>query len=245
MHCAMILNKHRKNMSATDKLCIRSACSIVFIISFICTFFIISVQANPIDIRETENFPIFTSEPLPKTIETLINGVSHKEVNGIKPPAFSDLAYLTLSYVNFEGEHCVGNMIVAAELGDEVVEIFMELYENSFPIYQMELIDVFDADDDKSMAANNSSAFNFRLIKGTKKISKHGLGIAIDINPVQNPYITGGRYSPPASKEYKDRNNTRQGMIIKGDVCYNAFISRGWTWGGHWNNKDYQHFEKN
>ena len=226
------------------KLCIRAAYLVALIIFLFYTFFIISVQANPIDLKETEDFPIFTSEPLPKAIEELINGVSHKEVNGIKPPAYSDLAYLTLSYVNFEGEHCVGNMIVAAELGDEVVEIFMELYENSFPIYQMELIDVFDADDDKSMAANNSSAFNFRLVKGTKKISKHGLGTAIDINPIQNPYITNGHYSPPASEEYKNRSDIRQGMIIEGDVCYNAFVNRGWTWGGHWNNKDYQHFEK-
>jgi hypothetical protein len=217
----------------------------MLIISFIFAFFIISVQASPINSKETEDLPIFTSEPLPQAVETLIYGVSYKEVNGIEPPAYSDLAYLTLSYVNFEGEHCVGNMIVAAELGDEVVEIFMELFENSFPIYQMELIDVFNADDDTSMAANNSSAFNFRLVKGTKRVSKHGLGTAIDINPVQNPYITGGRYSPPASEEYKDRSNIRQGMIIEGDVCYTAFTSRGWTWGGYWNNKDYQHFEKN
>ena len=241
----MILNIHRKNVSATDKLCMRAAYLIVFINFLICTFFIISVQASPIDMKETEDFPIFSSEPLPQAVETLIYGVSYKEVNGIKPPAYSDLAYLTLSYINFDGERCVGNMIVAAELGDEVVEIFMELFDNGFPIYQMELIDVFDADDDKSMADNNSSAFNFRLVKGKKKISKHGLGTAIDINPVQNPYITNGRYSPPASEEYKDRSNIRQGMIVKGDVCYNAFTSRGWTWGGYWNNKDYQHFEKN
>jgi hypothetical protein len=95
------------------------------------------------------------------------------------------------------------------------------------------------------MAENNTSAFNFRRITNSTTISKHGYGVAIDINPIQNPYIRGETILPPAGEEYLDRSNIRMGMITKGDICYQAFISRGWKWGGDWSTpKDYQHFEK-
>jgi hypothetical protein len=135
-------------------------------------------------------------------------------------------------------------MIVAAEIGEEVLDIFREIYESRFPVYSIRLIDYFDANDVLSMAANNSSAFNFRYIADTNKLSRHAFGMAIDINPVQNPYVRGKAVLPASGSDYLDRTNIRPGMIIHGDVVYNAFVSRGWEWGGNWQLlKDYHHFE--
>nr|WP_243182907.1 M15 family metallopeptidase [Anaerosolibacter carboniphilus] len=96
------------------------------------------------------------------------------------------------------------------------------------------------------MENNNTSAFNFRDVADSKGVlSKHSYGVAIDINPIQNPYMKGEKVSPAAGKSYLDRGEIRKGMIIKGDVCYKAFKDRGWTWGGEWKTmKDYQHFQK-
>ena len=95
------------------------------------------------------------------------------------------------------------------------------------------------------MAANNSHAFNFRYIAGTNRISRHGFGMAIDINPIQNPYIRGSTIWPASGAEYLDRSYVRPGMIIQGDVVYTTFTSRGWIWGGHWTvPRDYHHFER-
>jgi len=186
--------------------------------------------------------PLFTSEPLPNHIIEFITGRSFSE-NTTFP--FSYLTYLTITHVGFDGEDKTGHMIVAAEIGDEVLDIFREIYESGFPIYRMQLIDYFDASDNLSMAANNSHAFNFRNIAGTNILSRHAFGRAIDINPIQNPYISGSYVSPAAGREYLDRTNVRPGMIIKGDAVYRAFTSRGWTWGGDWTSiRDFHHFER-
>jgi hypothetical protein len=126
------------------------------------------------------------------------------------------------------------------------VEIFKELFEARFPIEKIRLIDEYEANDNKSMADNNTSSFCFREIDGKPgKLSKHSYGVAIDINPVQNPYVYMDKVSPEAGREYLDRSKVTKGMIVKDDVCYKAFINRGWTWGGDWKNeKDYQHFQK-
>jgi len=195
-----------------------------------------------IDGDSTPPPPIFTGEPLPAHIIELITGVSFPENT---PFPLSDLTYLTITHVNFEGEDQVGHMIVAAAIGDEVLDIFREIYESGFPIYSVRLIDYFDADDYLSIAANNSSAFNFRYIANTTTISRHGFGMAIDINPVQNPYVRGNTVLPAAGSAYLDRTDVRPGMIVRGDAVYQAFISRGWTWGGNWTSlRDYHHFER-
>ena len=186
--------------------------------------------------------PIFTAEPLPDHIIDLITGVTFHENT---PFGFDALTYLTITHADFNDESRIGHMIVAAEIGEEVLDIFRELYEIRFSIYQMRLIDYFDADDNLSLEANNSSAFNFRYIAGTTTISRHGFGMAIDINPIQNPYIRGTTILPPAGAAYLDRDNVRPGMIVKGCPVYTAFISRGWIWGGNWTSpRDYHHFEK-
>lgn len=186
--------------------------------------------------------PIFKREPLPEHIIKFISGVTFREYT---PFTHCFLTYLTVTHVDFNGESRIGHMIVADEIGDEVLEIFKEIYESGFPIYSIRLIDYFYADDYLSLAANNSSAFNFRYIAGTNIISRHGFGMAIDINPIQNPYIRGDTILPAAGAEYLERSNIRPGMIIPGDAVYTAFISRGWTWGGNWTLPiDYHHFER-
>ena len=186
--------------------------------------------------------PTFTSEPLPDHIIQQITGITFHETT---PFGYDYLAYLTVTHVNFDGESTHGHLIVAADIAHEVLDIFREIYEGGFPIHSIKLIDYFDASDYYSMAANNSHAFNFRYIAGTSVISRHGFGIAIDINPIQNPYIRGDTIWPAAGAAYLDRSYVRPGMIVPGDVVYNAFISRGWIWGGHWTSpRDYHHFEK-
>jgi hypothetical protein len=106
------------------------------------------------------------------------------------------------------------------------------------------LVEVYRADDDRSMAANNTSAFNCRRVSGSSSWSEHAFGRAIDINPVRNPYVTrGGRVSPPAGRAYVNRAGRAAGMIYAGDVVVRAFAAAGWRWGGHWSSsRDYQHF---
>jgi len=186
--------------------------------------------------------PVFTSEPLPQHIIDQITGVTFHDNT---PFEHDFLTYLTVTHANFEDESVIGHLIVAAELGEEVLDIFREIYEYRFPIYSIRLIDYYDACDQQSMAANNSHAFNFRYIAGTTRISNHGWGRAIDINPIQNPYIRGYTIWPYAGAVYLDRSYVRPGMIVPGDVVYTAFTSRGWIWGGHWTLPvDFHHFER-
>lgn len=151
---------------------------------------------------------------------------------------------VTVGYWNFDGVERQGQLIVAKELSGEVIDIFKELYEAEFPIGGIRLIEEFDAEDLRSMEANNTYAFCTRSIAGTRRYSLHSYGVAIDINPVKNPYLVGGKVYPASGYDYLDRQNIRPGMIIPGNACYNAFTSRGWSWGGHWASPDYQHFEK-
>ena len=186
--------------------------------------------------------PIFTSEPLPEHIIEFITGITFRDY---APFTTDFLAYLTVTHVDFDGNDRIGHLIVAAEIADEVLDIFQEIYASHFPIHSIQLIDHFGADDYYSMAANNSSAFNFRYIANTTTISRHGFGMAIDINPIQNPYIRGDNVLPTAGNAYLDRSDIRPGMITHGDAVYTAFISRGWTWGGNWTlPRDYHHFER-
>jgi D-alanyl-D-alanine carboxypeptidase len=186
---------------------------------------------------------LFSQQALPSKIIQKIKNKSWKTPAPIK---LEDLAYLKITYFGFDGKPHLGCMIVHKKVAKEVLEIFQGLYRAKFPIEKIALIDDYGADDNRSMSANNSSALCVRPLTGEKHgFSRHSYGLAIDINPLQNPYVKGKTVSPAAGKNYLDRTKPRQGMIIKGDVCYNAFIARGWQWGGEWKSlKDYQHFEK-
>jgi hypothetical protein len=156
---------------------------------------------------------------------------------------FSELSYLKLTYYGFDGESHNGEMVVNKKVAQDVVDIFKELYEKKFPIEKIQLVDDFNASDEESMKNNNTSAFNYRLISGSSKLSNHSFGFAIDINPVQNPHVVNGKIPSITPEKCANRANSELGMIHKYDACYNAFISRGWSWGGFWKNPDYQHFE--
>jgi hypothetical protein len=159
-----------------------------------------------------------------------------------------DLRYLHVLHKDIVGRELEGEMIVNVHIAEDVLEIMKELYENDYPIEKIRLVDEYGADDELSMEDNNSSSFNFRFVPRTKKISKHGRGLAIDINPLYNPYITksdtGLRVEPVNAGDYADRDKDFDYKIEKGDLCYDLFISHGFEWGGEWkNSKDYQHFE--
>ena len=171
-------------------------------------------------------------------------GKSYKE--GCPVPR-EDLRYVRTLHVNEDGQTLTGEMVVNAAIADEVCEIFRELYDAGYPIERMRLVDDYDADDVASMEDNNSSSFNYRPIAGTDRISRHGYGMAIDINTFYNPYykFADDSVSPEESRPYLDREADYPYKIEEGDLCYQLFTDRGYTWGGSWDTvKDYQHFEK-
>ena len=130
----------------------------------------------------------------------------------------------------------------------EVAEIFCELYQAKYPFTSIKLVDDFGqpGHDTLSMEANNTSAFCYRRVNGSANLSNHSFGLAIDINPMLNPYVNGDHVSPQNSTEYLDRTQGLPGMIDHDDLCYQLFTERGWLWGGDWSgDKDYQHFYKN
>lgn len=189
---------------------------------------------------------MFVSQELNKEIIERIAGKSYKEDADIP---HKDLRYIKVLHMGFDGKTHIGEMIVNKAIVSDVVDIFKELYAILYHIEKMILIDDYDADDIKSMEDNNTSSFNFRYIEGTSKRSVHGDGLAIDINPLYNPYVRtrDGKTEvlPESALEYSDRDNENEYYIRKDDPCYKAFTSRSFTWGGEWkNSKDYQHFEK-
>jgi poly-gamma-glutamate synthesis protein (capsule biosynthesis protein) len=149
-------------------------------------------------------------------------------------PREDELAYLTLDHVTFDGGVARGELLVAKRLAPRAVELFRRLFQLGFPIRQMKLVDDFNADDDASMAADNSSAFNFRTIAGTDLLSQHALGRAIDINPVENPWRRPDKILPPAGIPFADRDDVRPGMIVRSGPVVALFDEQGWEWGGDW-----------
>ena len=159
-----------------------------------------------------------------------------------------DLRYLHLLHVDLDGKTHEGEMIVNYHIADTVLDIFRELYKAKYPIEKIRLVDEYDADDETSMRDNNSSSFNFRFISHTTRVSKHGLGLAIDINTLYNPYtkvVDGKRIIEPATGEpYLDRDANFPYKINHDDLAYKLFTEAGFEWGGDWTDrKDYQHFE--
>ena len=159
-----------------------------------------------------------------------------------------DLRYLHVLHKDIDGNVLEGEMIVNQYIAEDVLEILKELYEADYAIERMRLIDEYDADDETSMEDNNSSSFNFRFISHTNRVSKHGLGLAVDINTLYNPYtkvVDGERIIEPVTGEpYLDREADFPYKIQKGDLCYTLFTEHGFEWGGDWTDrKDYQHFE--
>lgn len=184
----------------------------------------------------------FWDEPLDDELFARIDGVSYSR--GCTTPR-SALRCLHLLHHNFGGHAQVGEMICAASVADELLDIFRELFDAGYPIEKIYLIDEYGADDNRSMADNNTSCFNFRRKPGMQELSMHARGLAVDINPLYNPYVRGERVEPAEGAVYADRTRNCPYFIRKGDACHAAFTSRGWKWGGSWRSaQDWQHFEK-
>ena len=160
------------------------------------------------------------------------------------PVPLDQLRLVKVVHWGFDGAEHGGELVVHASSAGGMARTFDQLLADRFPIQQVRLVDEYGADDDRSMAANNTSAFNCRRVAGSTSWSEHAYGRAIDVNPVQNPYVTkSGSVSPPAGSAYTDRSNKRPGMITAGDATVAAFARIGWRWGGYWSSaKDYQHF---
>jgi hypothetical protein len=157
------------------------------------------------------------------------------------PP--SQLRLLRVSHWDFRGRVHVGELVVHAREAQDIVSVFRRLYAARFPIRRLRLVDSYGGDDDRSMAADNTSGFNCRRVEGSTSWSAHAYGLAIDVNPVENPFILNGRVSPPAARRYLNRSRVRPGMAVRGNVLVRAFAAIGWSWGGRWTNPvDYQHF---
>ena len=159
------------------------------------------------------------------------------------PVVSSDLRLVQVTHLGFDGKAHTGEVVVHRTHADAMVEVFRTLYDARFPIQRMVTVDAYGGDDDRSMAANNTSAYNCRAVAGGSGWSEHAYGAALDINPVQNPYVRGGMVEPEAGRAYLDRSDVRPGMVLADDVVVRAFAAAGWGWGGDFRTlKDYQHF---
>ena len=159
------------------------------------------------------------------------------------PVHLRNLRLLRLSHWRFDGKTRVGRLIVHADVAREMVDVFRALYRARFPIRRLVPVDAYGASDFRSIEADNTSAFNCRTVEGTSRWSEHAYGRAIDVNPIENPYVSGGRTSHPASVPYLDRSRRRPGTAHEGGALVRAFDAIGWGWGGRWTSvKDYQHF---
>jgi len=189
------------------------------------------------------------SEITPEVKERMVKADSWRQSC---PVPLVDLRYINVNHLNFEGETVSGEIIVHKDVADDVVNIFSELYDMGYPIKQMHLVSDFNADDWASIDADNTSAFNCRPVTGNKKKwSKHAYGRAIDINPLENPYVSKtGHISHKASLKYKRRVHkvntpADKALLLKNDKATKIFKKYGWKWGGDWRTiKDYQHFVK-
>ena len=188
----------------------------------------------------------FYISEIPDDIFAKMQGKSYKEDCTVPR---EDLRYVHVRHIGFDGEAKDGELVVNKAIADDVLAIFEELYKADYPIEKVRLVNEYDADDEASMSDNNSSAFNFRFISHTTRISKHGLGMAVDINTRYNPYVktVDGKLSiePANGADYVDRSKDFPHKIDHEDLCYKLFKEHGFTWGGDWtHSKDYQHFER-
>ena len=159
-----------------------------------------------------------------------------------------DLRYIHVLHVDINNQKHKGEMICNKYIAETLIKIFKKLYEEKYPIEKMILIDEYDADDETAMEDNDSSCFNFRFISHTTRVSKHGLGLAVDINTLYNPYIktvdNKTIIQPITAANYTDRNKSFNYKIEKNDICYKLFIENGFQWGSDWDDrKGYQHFD--
>jgi hypothetical protein len=181
-----------------------------------------------------------TTEPVPD--EVLARSTWTDEC----PVTRDELAYITVSHYGFDGSFHTGEMLINAGVAEDVVAVFEKLHAARFPIEQMRVTTREDLDASPTGDGNNSDSFVCRPAVASDSWSQHAYGLAVDINPFQNPYQRGELILPELATSYLDRDLARPGMISEGGVVFEAFAAIGWQWGGHWNTlKDYMHFSQN
>ena len=207
----------------------------------ICLLFLLLVPSAAMQAQD------FSVAPLSDSIFARMQGRSYPK--GCTVPR-SDLRHVRVLHVDANGKTHKGELVCSKAIAQDLVEIFRQLYQARYPIEKIRLIDDYDADDEQSMSDNNTSSFCYRTVSGSKKLSKHAQGMAVDINTRYNPYVrkgTDGRQliSPDNGRPYANRQNSYPYKIVKGDLLYRLFVQHGFRWGGNWRTmKDYQHFEK-
>ncbi len=209
---------------------------ILFTVSFSGPAGITGTVPNPrvtIELSSTVDTAGFVASELASMVKLkLITGKQAKNLAGILSP-------VEVEYINSTGKRSKGILIVHKNVAATIKKIFSEIADSGFVIDKIEPMSKYDWSDEKSMNANNTSAFNYRLVSGTRSISKHANGLAIDINPLWNPFVSG-KYVSPKGAVYDKK---RPGTIHKGSPVYKIFKKHGWKWGGEWiPYKDYQHF---
>lgn len=193
------------------------------------------------------------SYPITQTPENAVTSDTASENSIAENEAavtWEELRYVHIWHFDFDGNPAEGELICNEYIAQDLVEIFHQLYCNEYRLEKVLLIDEYDGDDIASMEDNNTSCFNYRVVAGSSSLSKHAYGLAIDINPLYNPYVTYGNdgtmnVSPVSGESYADRAINFPYKIDEDDLCYKLFKQHGFTWGGSWNHsKDYQHFQK-
>lgn len=234
--------------------------------SITCLFLLLTVVASagvPIDVNQGDSLSSFQwsvkdlSASELKAIEglfkvdTIVDCTMNRMLGKSYPKdgccvSRCDLRYLILPHYDGKGTIRIGEMVCNRAIANELVDLFKTLFLQEYPIERMVLIDNYEADDVKSMEANNTSCFNYRRVAGSCKLSRHSYAMAIDINPLYNPYVKGNYVSPKTGKPYVSRSKTFPYKLTRNDIVYRILHDKyGFTWGGEWRScKDYQHFEK-
>ena len=203
------------------------------------------------ELTETVNESFYIEE-ISDELKERMRGKSYADNIDESIVNFDMLRHVVIKYNDFEGNVKDGELVCNELIAQDLLEIFKELFESGYMLEEVSLIDKYDADDDMSMEANNTSCFNYRLVDRSDKLSYHAYGLAIDVNPFYNPYVEYGKgengsdyICPTQSVFYAYRDNDFPYKIDENDLCYRLFKEHGFKWGGDWNScKDYQHFEK-
>lgn len=186
----------------------------------------------------------FASSEIPDDVFSRMTGKSFPEDCTVSRDS---LRYLKVLHYNLQGEILTGELVCNHLIANDLCDVFRELFQKQYPIEKIRLIDDYDADDEASMTDNNTSCFCFRALAGAKQLSMHALGMAVDVNPLYNPYVRDRNgvmhIQPRAGEPYSDRSLSFDYKIQYGDECQRTFRKYGFFWGGLWPDyKDYQHF---
>jgi D-alanyl-D-alanine carboxypeptidase len=210
--------------------------SVTLILTLAATLIVAVAQPS----RPAEGFEAHVSRISPQLRERMTGKSWHRGC----PVPIRRLRLIRVSYHGFDRDRHMGKLVAHRRAVDDLVRALRSMYRHGFKIRKMFLVDRYDGSDRRSMRADNTSAFNCRYVAGTNSWSEHAFGRAIDINPVENPYVASdGTVNPRKGASYTDRSRHKKGMIHSGDSTVRAFGRVGWSWGGYWrSSKDYQHF---